>query len=161
MEKLYAGKTIENVIHTYSDTLLRLAFQTTKSKADAEDIAQTAFIKLYKQKSIFESEAHVKAWLIRVTINLTKDFFRSAWYQRIVPIKEGMDFLAPEEQRVMAEVFELKREARTIIYLYYYEGYTIDEIATILKKNPNTISSKLQRARKKLKTIIVEWRDES
>ena len=160
MEKLYAGISIENVIQSYSDTLIRIAFQNTKSLADSEDIVQDAYIKLHKCKTTFETEEHLKAWLIRVTINQTKDLHRSAWYRKVVPINEDLEFLAPEEQTVMEEIFQLKEEERNIIYLYYYEGYSIDEIAKIMQKKSNTVSSKLQRARKKLKNIIIEWREE-
>lgn len=158
MEKLYAGKTIEDVIQVYSDTLLRVAFHNLKSIADSEDIVQEVFIKLINSKKAYISDEHLKAWLIRVTINLTKDFFRSSWHRKVVPINEDMDFLAPEEKDVMEEIFQLKKDERNIIYLYYYEGYKIEEIAEIMRKSTNTISSKMQRARKKLKTIIIEWR---
>ncbi|SHJ92644.1 RNA polymerase sigma factor [Paramaledivibacter caminithermalis] len=156
MELLFAGKTIQNVVNSYSDILIRIAFQNTKSLTDAEDIVQEVYIKLFKYKGDFKTEEHLKAWLIKTTYHRCKDFFRSSWFRKVVPIHEDMEFFAPEEQKVMEEIFQLKLDDRTVIYLYYYEGYSIKEIAYMLGKNENTISSKLQRARKKLKHIIEE-----
>lgn len=156
LEPLFAGKTIQNVVNSYSDILIRIAFQNTKSLADAEDIVQEVYVKLFKRHGDFKTEEHLKAWLIKVTYHRCKDFFRSSWYRKVVPIHEEIDLLAPEEQTVMEEIFQLKSDERTIIYLYYYEGYSMKEIAYMLGKNENTISSKLQRARKKLKHIIQE-----
>jgi len=158
LEKLYAGIAMEDVIQNFSDTLIRIAFQNTKSISDSEDIVQDVYIKLLKHNASFETLEHLKAWLIRVTINQTKDFLKTAWYRKIIPLNDSMDFFAPEEQVVMDEIFELNKKDRTIIYLYYYEGYSIDEIGRLMQKNANTISSRLQRARKKLKPIILEGR---
>lgn len=156
LESLFAGKTIHNVIDSYSDILIRIAFQNTKTLSEAEDIVQEVYVKLLKYHGEFKTEEHLKAWLIKVTYNRCKDFFRSSWFRKVIPIDEDMEFMAPEEQSVMEEIFQLERVDRTIIYLYYYEGYSIKEIASIIEKNENTISSKLQRARKKLKHIIQE-----
>lgn len=156
LSKLFAGNTLHDVVHGYSDMLLRIAFQNTKVLADAEDIVQEVYIKLINYEGTFTSEEHLKAWLIKVTINKCKDHFKSAWYRKAVPLTESMDILAPEEQKIMEEIFQLKKEDRNILYLYYYEGYTIREIADMLGKKQNTISTKLQRAKKKLRCIVEE-----
>lgn len=147
---------MEDVVNKFSDILIRIAFQHTKSLSDSEDIVQDVYMKLIKSSYEFEGEDHLKAWLIKVTYHRCKDFFKLSWYKRVVPIDDNMDFLAKEEQEIMEEIFQLKKEDRIIIYLYYYEGYSIKDIAQILEKKENTISSKLQRARKKLKVLIEE-----
>lgn len=156
METIIAGITLEETIATYSDTLIRIAFQQLKNMTDAEDVVQEVYLKIMQYKGGFVSEEHLKAWLIRVTVNKCRDYYRSAWFRKTVQLHEEMDFLAPEEQVVMEELFQLNPLDRTIIYLHYYEGYKMDEIGKILGKNGNTISSRLQRARKKLKKIILE-----
>lgn len=156
MEYIIVGKTLEEIVQEYSDTLMRIAYQYTKNMTDAEDMVQEVYIKLIKHKKLFETETHLKSWLIRVTINKCKDFLRSSWIRKTVQLSESMTLLTPEEEVVMAEIYDLKAIDRTIVYLYYYEGYKIDEISTLLGKKSNTISSRLQRARKKLKDILLE-----
>ncbi len=156
LSKKFASKTIHDIVTKYSSTLLRIAFQNTKSLSDAEDIVQNVFIKLINHRSSFVSEEHLKAWLIRVTINQSKDLLKSAWYRTTTELNDQMDLFTSEDKEVLRELFLLKKFDRNIIYLYYYEGYKIKEIASILNKNENTISSSLQRARKKLKKIITE-----
>lgn len=157
LNKLFAGnKTIQDIVSDYSDMLIRIAFQNIKSLSDAEDIVQGTYIKLINSDSNFNNEEHLKAWLIRVTINQCKDHFKSSWFRKTMLITENMNFLAPEEKGIMDEIFSLNKNQRNVIYLYYYEGYSIKEIANMLDKNVNTISSLLHRARKKLKTIILE-----
>lgn len=156
MNEKFAGKTIQDIVYNYSDLLIRIAFQNTRSMANAEDLVQDVYIKLMKHRKEFESEEHVKAWLIRVLINRCKDYHRSAWIRKVVPMHEQMEFLAPAEQEMMEEIFMLKPEERNIVYLFYYEGYGIKEIAEMLNLNGNTVSSKLVRARKKLKNYLME-----
>lgn len=156
MEKTFAGKTIQDIVYDYSDMLIRIAFQNTKSMVNAEDMVQDVLIKLMNHSGGFENKEHVKAWLIRVLINRCKDFQRSAWMKRMVPFREDLDVLAPQHQEVMEEIFQLKPEDRNIIYLFYYEGYAIREIAQMIGMKENTVSSRLTRARKKLKVLLVE-----
>lgn len=154
--KSFAQLTFEEVVSNYSDMLIRLVFQNTKNMADAEDIVQEVYIKLLDYKKDFQSLEHLKAWLIRVAINKCKDHFRTSWFRKVEPLAEDYDVMAPEEKEIFEALFELDKESRNIIYLHYYEGYKIKEIATIMKKNLNTINSKLQRGRQKLKLIIEE-----
>ncbi|UII55895.1 sigma-70 family RNA polymerase sigma factor [Cytobacillus spongiae] len=156
MNRLYCGRTIHHIVDCYSDILIRIALQNTKTLSDAEDIVQEVYIKLLKHQGDFKSEEHLKAWLIKTTYHRCNDFFRSSWFKKVVTINEYMEFLAPEEQIVMEEIFQLEGVDRTVIYLYYYEGYSIKEISSIIGKKENTISSRLQRARKKLKHILQE-----
>lgn len=151
---LQSRECYEKIVDEYSDMIYRIAYQNLRSSYDAEDIMQEVFLTLLKSEITFKSSEHLKAWLIRVTINKCIDWKKSARYRTTVTLDEQIIRYDEEERGVMEEIFKLPEESRNIIYLYYYESYTIAEIAEILGKNRNTVNSKLQRARKKLKTIL-------
>lgn len=146
----------ESIIRQYSDMIYRIAVHNVGSVADAEDIMQDVCIELLTKCPVQRDEDHLKAWLIRVTINKCRSFHRLAWNRRRESLEDHTDLEAPEHTDIMEEIRRLPRDCRNIIYLYYYESYTIAEIAKILRKNPNTVSSTLQRARKKLKQMLIE-----
>lgn len=127
-----------------------------ENKEDAEDIAQEVFISYVKAKPAFESAEHEKAWLLRVTINRCKSFFRSAWQRKTTGLED--DFpdtpFTPDETAVVEAVNRLPKKYRQVIYLYYIEGYATGEIAAILEMPQNTVLSQLARARKLLKTAL-------
>nr|WP_232337080.1 RNA polymerase sigma factor [Lysinibacillus timonensis] len=131
--KTIAGFSIHEIVQTYSDNLIRIAVQQTKNMSEAEDIVQEVYMTLMRQNKPFENEEHLKTWLIKVTFNKCKDYFKSARVKKTVPITEEMTFTAKEEQIVLPEIFELEQIDRVIVYLHYYEGYTIAEIANLLK----------------------------
>lgn len=145
---------IQEIVREYSDIIFRIAYQNLKNKSDCEDVIQEVFIKLMKQ-SEFINTSHMKAWIIRVTINLCKDLNKSAWYRKTESLNEEIPF-TKEDKEVLDELSKLSNDHRNVIYLYYYEKYTISEIAKILDKKENTISSQLTRARSKLKHILLE-----
>lgn len=148
---------IRKLVETYSDMVMRIAYQNCFNKSDSEDITQEVFIKLLDNaERIKEDESYLKAWLIRVTVNLCRDYNKSSWYKKVMGFEgDGPEIpWEPEELRLWEELSQLKPVYRNIIYLYYYEGYKTGEIAGILKLRENTVSSYLARARKKLKTIL-------
>lgn len=152
----FTGKKIEIIIEEYSDTLLRIAYNNTKNMSDAEDIVQDVFVKLMGQNKNFETSNHLKSWLIRVTINACKDYLKSSWFKKVVPLEPTMQFQSKKEQKIMDEIFKLKPMDRNLIYLHYYEGYKLSEIGAMLDMNPNTVNTRLRRARGKLKNWIEE-----
>jgi len=154
--KTIAGLHVHEIVQTYSDTLIRIAVQQTKNMSEAEDIVQEVYMTLMRQKKPFDNEEHLKAWLIKVTFNKCKDYFKSSRVKRMVPITEEMTFIAKEEQAVLPEIMGLEPQDRTIVYLHYYEGYKTAEIANLLEINVNTVGSKLRRIRMKLKNILEE-----
>lgn len=156
MDIKFAGMTLEAIVEQHSEMLIRIAYQQAKNITEAEDIVQETYLKLMKHKGAFKSEAHLRAWLIRVTINQCKDYLKSARHRRNVALTEDMTFMAPEAQEVMAELFQLPPMDRTIVYLHYYEGYKLAEIGRMIGKNTNTVSTRLRRARQTLKHIILE-----
>lgn len=145
---------IEEIVEKYSNMIIQIAYQNVFNISDAEDITQEVFIKLMKKIGTFVSEEHMKAWIIRVTINLSKDYNKSFWNKNTTAIDEELKYYDKEIQDTFKEIEKIKPEYRNIIYLYYYQGYKINEISKILSMNSNTVSSYLTRARKELKTIL-------
>ena len=146
----------ERIIRQYSDMIYRIAVHNCQSLADAEDIMQDVFVELLTKCPCRDDPEHLKAWLIRVTINKCRSLHRLAWHRKFVPLEECTEPAQPEQSSVMEEIRELPETMRNVIYLYYYEDCTIAEIAEILGKNRNTVSSALQRARRKLRDILEE-----
>lgn len=145
---------INAIIREYSTMVMQIAYQNCFNKSDAEDITQEVFIRLLKNLDKLTTKEYLKAWIIRVTINLSKDYNKSFWAKNTVKIDENIKLDYPEHQDVFIELSKLKPKYRNVIYLYYYQGYKIAEIAKILKMNPNTVSSSLTRAKKQLGKIL-------
>ena len=144
------------LVQKYIDTVFRVALHYTKNPADAEDIVQNTFLKLYQQQKDFQSEEHIRAWLIRVAVNEGKKHLRSPWRSH-VPYEEyaaSLHFPAPEQREVWEEVMALPRKYRLPIYLHYYEGYPISLIAQLHNTTEGAITMRLHRARTQLRTIL-------
>lgn len=158
-EFIVDNRSIDTMVDRYSDMLIRIAYQNTKNMKDAEDVVQDTFLKMIQSDRSFESEAHLKAWLIRVTVNRCRDLYRLAWFQKTVPLTEELPYTHQDQHEVMDAIWRLPTRYRNVIYLYYYEGYKTKEIADLFDKSINTISSQLQRARRKLRVILEEEGD--
>jgi len=128
---------VEELVERHSDLLLRVAFTYMKNMSDAEDIVQEVFLKLVRNYPPFENDEHEKAWLIRVAINLSKNRLKSAWFRKTEPIYDSSLSFSDEEKFVMDAVLELPAKYRSVILLYYHEGYSIREISGILKRFRN------------------------
>lgn len=146
-------KDIEKIIMNYSDMVYRIAFNYVANKSDAQDITQEVFIKLMGQNDL-KHEDHIKAWLIRVTINQSKDHFKSFWNKKVDLSDET--WIPRENQEAFTELFELPPEDRQVLYLSYFEGYKLDEIGRMLGMKPATVGTRIARAKAKLKQIILE-----
>ncbi len=156
MEKFVDEKKIEEIIRQYADMIYRIAFQNVKNRTDAEDIFQEVCLLLVTKNAPIYDPLHIRNWLIRVTINKCNNFYKSFWQHNSEPLEETLACFQPEQQELLSEIMKLPKNYRNIIYLYYYEGYKISEIAKMLNLNLNTVSSRLCRARNKLKTILIE-----
>lgn len=144
---------------SYGDTVYRVALNCCKNAADAEDIMQTVLLKLYREKTDFESEEHVKRWLIRVAVNEGRKLRSSGWFKRRASLEEyagTVDFESPEESELFIIVMALPEKYRVPLYLYYYEGYSVDETGEILGLKPSTVQTRLARGREKLKAMLTE-----
>lgn len=146
---------IEETLDTYSDMVLRIAYHNVKTLEDAEDITQEVFLKLITSGKKFKSPQYKKAWLIRVTVNECRDFFRSA-HRKDVPLTT--DTIAERAETSSTEVLDavmrLPENYGNVIYLYYYEGLTVQEIAKTLRRKKSTVSSWLCRAREQLRNSL-------
>lgn len=143
----------------YLDTVLRVAINSCKSLADAEDITQEVFLKLLNRNESFENDDHARKWLIRVTVNTAHDLWRSSWHQRIVPLEELPEepvFSTEDRSELFLAVQDLPVKLRQVIYLFYYEDYSTAEIAEILGIKEGAVRTRLLRARHRLKDALKE-----
>ena len=146
----------ERLVNTYSDLILRLSYTYLNSTCDAQDICQTVFLKLLQAPRSFDNTEHERAWIIRTTVNLCKDLLKKHWRRTTVTLDAAEHVPAPEpEEGSLAAALELlPPKYRTVLYLYYYEGYSAKEIAALLGEKPATIFTRLDRGRQKLRTYL-------
>ena len=152
----FSRDELEEIIKKYGDSVYRLAFMNVKKRELADDIYQDVFLKLIKKKERIDSEEHLKAWLLRTTINCCKDYWKSRWFKSVLYEDKDLDAFDVEKKTgyVTECVQKLPEKYRNVIHLYYYEGYSIKEISEMLGRSENTISSQLARGRKKLEGIL-------
>ena len=144
-------ETISRVVEQYSSMLLRLACTRLDSTADAEDAVQETFLRLLTARPVFRDAEHEKAWLIRTTLHRASDIRRAA-EKRNIPL-EAAEAAAPEsgEGALLTAVRVLPEKYSAVIHLYYYEGYSIKEIGTMLGLPAATVDSRLARDRERLR----------
>lgn len=156
--------TTEEAVRRYSKRCFAAAFNVCQNAQDAEDVVQEAFIRYHTKVREFDSEAHLKAWLLRVAINRARDVCKSFWHRHRVAWEETMaalPFEAPEDSALFAAVMALPEKYRVVIHLHYYEDYAVREIAALLSRRENTVKSQLRRARALLKDKLKEdWDDD-
>lgn len=148
---------VNRVIEQYADMVHRVCFIHLKNHADVEDVFQNVFLKYVLYTGKFESDAHEKAWLIRVVINECKDLLKSFFRKKVHSIEDvnvEPFYMQEDEIDLLKYVLKLQPKYKDVIYLFYYEGYTAVEIAKIMGKKENTIYSWLSRAREQLKVEI-------
>lgn len=156
MGQLTKNEVFALAVQRYSDTVYRAAVHNCRCTADAEDVVQDVYEKLLHYTGSFESEEHLKAWLLRVTINRCRDLTRAA-HQKDTELDENLP--APEalqDGSVLDAVRALPENYRNAVYLHYYEGYTAVEIGRMMKAPANTVLSWLRRARAQLHTMLKE-----
>ena len=149
---------------TYRDRLFAAAFQVCGNAADAEDAAQEALLRYHISEKQFESEQHIRAWLLRVAINCAKNISRSFFRRHTVPLEaymETLEFDSGESREIFREVMALPEKYRLVIHLYYYEDYSVAEIGEILGLTESNVKVRLSRGRQLLKKALQEvWDDE-
>ncbi len=150
-----ADEWISLAMERYLDMVYRLAHARMGNRQDAEDISQDVMLKLMKHADGIESETHLKAWLIRVTVNQSNNLFRSAWRRLTSPLEDWMPDASREDTpscAVLDDALEkLTPNLRTVVHLFYYEELSVEEIAACLQIRPETVKVRLSRARKMLK----------
>ena len=129
MLNIQTEQQYNEIVENYSDMIFRIAYQYLFNKYDAEDIVQEVFVKLLTKRVIFKDEEHIKSWLIRVTINQCLDYKKSLTKKSTVPIENMEIPFEQKEGEILEELQLLKEDERNVLYLHYYEGYKIKEIA--------------------------------
>ena len=142
----------------YMDTVYRVAYSWLRNPDDANDVTQNTFLKLYSADKEFESESHLKNWLIRVAINECKSVFRSPWSKNedIDDYAESLQFEKEDYRFLFDAVMSLDKKYRVPLMLFYYEGYKTAEISSILGIPEKTVSTRIFRAKAKLKEYLKE-----
>ena len=160
MSKEAIRENAGRMLDQYGDSILRLAYSYLHNMSDAEDIVQETLIRYLKTAPSFENETHEKAWLMRVSANLSKNKID---YNKIRQADELDETLKAEEREDLSFVWEavkaLPDNMREAIHMFYHEGYSTKEIASILRRNESTVRSDLKRGRERLKTVLKEVYD--
>lgn len=141
------------LFETYRHTVWRLALQYTGSVPDAEDVSQAVFLKAMENIHKLEPGKE-KAWLCRVTVNQCRSLYRSLWQRKTVPLEDTMPAPDGESRAVWRALGELPGKYRAVVYLHYFEGFSVKEIAEQMSITPSAVTSRLQRARAKMKEAL-------
>ena len=142
----------EVLVEKYKDHLFAAAFNVCKNAADADDVVQDTFLQYHTTNRQFENEQHIRAWLIRVAINKAKNINLSL---------NPYPFETPEAQTLFTEVMKLPEKYRIVIHLFYYEDYTIREIAKIMNVTESNVKVRLTRGRRLLRNVLKEeWEND-
>ena len=142
----------------YADMIYRLALVRTRNRADAEDVLQDVFFRCLRRQPVFRDEEHQKAWLITAAINSSKSLLSRA-DRRHGAGAEALEFLSTEDDTdssVYNAVMQLPDKYRTAVHLFYYEGYSVEEIGRMTETKPSTVKSHLHRAREALRKVLKE-----
>lgn len=154
----------ETLVRRYQQNLYAAAFSACRCAQDAEDAVQETFIKYHTTAKEFESEQHIKAWLLRVAINHGKNAAHSFWRRNAQPLEDYINtltFQEPQDRQVLEAVLALPEKYRLGIHLYYYEDNSLAQISTILGITQAAAKQRLSRGRKLLKsTLMEEWNDD-
>ena len=152
------------IMEKYKDNLFSAAFNICRNAADADDIVQNTLIQYHTTEKQFDDERHIRAWLIRVAINKAKNVNMSFFRRTSVPLEDYLEtlmFETLEARDLLEEVLKLPEKYRIIIHLFYYEEYSVKEIAEILHISESNVKVRLSRGRKILKSALQEaWEDD-
>ncbi|GAU79686.1 RNA polymerase sigma factor [Fusibacter sp. 3D3] len=155
---------VEILIEQYKSNIYAIAFNVCKNVQDAEDVVQDTFIQYISLKKDFETEQHMRAWLIRVAINKAKNKNTTFFRRHALPLEDYMEtltFESSESSELFETVMKLAEKYRIAIHLFYYEDYSINEIADILKISVSNVKVRLSRGRMLLRETLKEgWEDD-
>lgn len=156
-----AQEEILRLYEEYADMVFRICFIHLKNRQDSYDATQETFLKLMQNNKPFESSEHAKAWLIKVAGNICKNMLTSFWNKNrtgddvLLLISQGETNESTNQNEVMEAILNLPEKYKDLVYLHYYEGYSIEEIAKMMGKNPSTLRSRLSRAKSLLKDDLM------
>ena len=152
MTLFFRGKdAFSYAFENYLDTVYKIAVHNTSCVQDAQDISQEVFLRLLQEKKSFRDAEHLKAWLIRVTVNLCHNTYRDSLREQPTDEIVCTEANEYEPDSAIEEVKKLPENYRNAIYLHYYEGYTAKQIGSILDAKESTVLTWLSRGREMLK----------
>lgn len=155
---------VEMLVKRYHQNLFAVAFNVCKNREDAEEVVQDAFIQYHLKRLDFQSEEHIRAWLIRVTINKAKNAARTFWRRHRTSLEETMAALTfddQESEQLFEAVMALPQKYRIVVHLFYYEDYSVHEMAELLRLSESNVKTRLSRARAMLRDTLKEvWSDD-
>lgn len=154
------NQRFEHYYQCYFDDLFRYVLTIVKNEEDTKDILQNTFLKLYEHNQSFESDQHVKSWLLKVANNSSKNLFKHWYKNKRIEVDDFNSFKsAPiSERKHLQQVFDLPLKYRQVIYLFYYEDLTIQSISELLNRPESTIKTHLSRGRELLKGVLKDER---
>lgn len=155
---MFSNDTFARIVRQHADTVYRVAYAWLRNPADANDVTQDVLLALYRTDTAFASDEHLRRWLIRAAINRCKMLFSSPWHRResIDAYENTLAFEQDADRTLFDAVMSLDKEYRMPLLIYYYEGYSTAEAAAMLGIPQRTMSTRLHRARAKLRTILEE-----
>lgn len=157
-------RSVQELFGKYQDNLYIIAFNVCKNAEDAKDVVQDTFMQYYLTNKEFDNEQHIRAWLIRVAINKAKNVTGTFWRKNKTSLEDYMEtltFETPESEELFETVMQLPEKYRIVIHLFYYEEYTVHEIADILKLSESNVKVRLSRGRSMLKEKLQEgWEND-
>ena len=158
-----AASLVESLYLRYADDVLRVCYFYLGDREKAEDVMQEVFLRVMDKQPVLR-EGSEKSWLLKVALNICRDQWRSSWAKRVILGSKRLDIIPAddeledrtEKEALMQAVHSLPADVREVFLLFYYQRYTIEEIAKILDVQAGTVSSRLSRGRKKLKVLLEE-----
>lgn len=146
----------EAFLTRHETAIYRTALAVTGNESDAKDVVQEVFLRAYTKAPEFESPEHETAWLTRVTVNLCRSVLRSPWRKRTQSLTDSYPAARPEQRVLLEYILRLPAKYRIAIHLFYYDGYSVKEIAELTGQKESSVRSILTRARQRLKAILTE-----
>ena len=143
-------ESVDVLIDRYKNNLFVIAFNICKNVQDAEDVVQDTFIKYISLKKEFETNEHIRAWLIRVAINKAKNKNMTFFRRNVLPLETYMEtvtFETSEASELFEAVMNLPKKLRLVMHLFYYEDYSVKEISDILGITESNVKTRLSRGR--------------
>lgn len=155
---------LQDLAEACGQNLYTIAFNVCKNSQDAEDVVQDTFLAYLTVKKEFDSQEHIRAWLIRVAINKAKNKTKAFWHRNTVTLEDYMAtaaFPSSEASDLFEAVMKLPEKYRIVIHLFYYEDYSVKEISEILRLTPGNVKVRLTRGREALRNMLKEeWDDD-
>ena len=162
---------LEQALNKYQSNVYKAAFYMCKSPEDAEDIAQEVFLAYHNTKTVFMSEEHIRSWLLKVAVNKARNLKKAFWHRRRIDLPDFTEWLEAHTQEqaeydedsleIIQSVMSLPEKCRIAVHLFYYEDYSVKEIADIMGIKENTVKAQLHRGRTLLRSMLNEkWENE-